>query len=264
LGDVSDGLSNPETITRSWELSDDCVNASILTQTFIINDAIAPVADLALLSELLGECHIAEPFPPTATDNCAGTVLGTPNLIFPITAIGLTVITWSFDDGNGNITTQTQDAWNNPILFINTITNNANTLTSDEPNADYQWVDCDNGNAPIPGQISPSFIPTTNGNYAVQLSRSGCLEITPCVEVNTIGIDELNASLFTIYPNPAKNVIHISSPFEIVKVHLTDNFGAIVREAKSDVMSVEGLARGLYYISIQTINGTVRSKIIIE
>jgi len=265
--DVSDGLLNPETITRTYSVTDDCGNSIFVTQLIIIEDLMSPVLDTPILldaqndcsinapgnyptasdncsgvitgvpnvtfpittigltvvtwtytdaygnfisqtqdynvidnlapvpdanslADLVGECHIAEPAAPTATDNCGGIITGTPNLIFPITANGLTEITWTFDDGNGNTSTQTQDAWNTPILFTTTITTSGNILTSDETNADYQWINCDNGNAEIFGETSQSFTPVSTGNYAVQLTRNGCVEITPCIYFGFVGLDE--------------------------------------------------------------------------
>ena len=46
---------------------------------------------------------------PTATDNCGGAITGTTTTTFPITAQGTTAITWTYDDGNGNTITQTQN-----------------------------------------------------------------------------------------------------------------------------------------------------------
>jgi hypothetical protein len=48
------------------------------------------------------------PTAPKATDNCAVTVTGTPNTQFPITTIGTTIVTWTFNDGNGNTSTAEQ------------------------------------------------------------------------------------------------------------------------------------------------------------
>jgi hypothetical protein len=45
---------------------------------------------------------------PTATDNCAGTITGTTNDPLNYTAQGTYTITWSYDDGNGNTSTQSQ------------------------------------------------------------------------------------------------------------------------------------------------------------
>ena len=41
------------------------------------------------------------PVAPTTTDVCSGTITGTTSTVFPITVQGTTVVTWTFDDGNG-------------------------------------------------------------------------------------------------------------------------------------------------------------------
>ncbi|MCK5138184.1 MAG: hypothetical protein KAR19_20550, partial [Bacteroidales bacterium] len=77
--------------------------AGILT----ISDLTAPVADLATLPDATGECSVT-PVAPTATDFYAGTITGTTGTAFPVTAQGTTVITWAYNDGNGNTSTQVQ------------------------------------------------------------------------------------------------------------------------------------------------------------
>ena len=46
--------------------------------------------------------------PPTATDNCAGTVTGTTDDPTTFDTVGTYIIDWTFDDGNGNVTTAEQ------------------------------------------------------------------------------------------------------------------------------------------------------------
>ena len=46
------------------------------TQTMIVQDTAAPVPDAAVLLVITGECSAAVSIPPTATDNCAGRMLG--------------------------------------------------------------------------------------------------------------------------------------------------------------------------------------------
>ena len=72
-----------------------------------INDLSPPVPDLIPLPDLSDECSVS-PLAPTATDFYAGPLTGTTATSFPITAQGTTIITWSYDDGNGNISTQDQ------------------------------------------------------------------------------------------------------------------------------------------------------------
>jgi len=67
------------------------------------------VPDVEILPDLTSECVITELTPPTATDTVSGTVLiGTTDIILPITKQGNTVITWHFENDNGNIEEQTQ------------------------------------------------------------------------------------------------------------------------------------------------------------
>jgi uncharacterized repeat protein (TIGR03803 family) len=92
-----------------WTYADGNGNSVSQTQNVIINDISAPIPDQASLSAISGSCPVNSPIAPTATDNCVGALTGTTATIFPITATGTTVITWSYDDGNGNTSTQTQD-----------------------------------------------------------------------------------------------------------------------------------------------------------
>ena len=75
------------------------------------SEAVPPVPDLADIDVpmLTGECEISSLTPLTATDDCVGTVIGTPDVMLPITTQGVSQIIWTFDDGNGNISTQTQE-----------------------------------------------------------------------------------------------------------------------------------------------------------
>jgi len=68
-------------------------------------DATAPVAPA--LGMMTSECSLTLPV-PTANDNCAGVVSGTTSTVFPITTQGTTVVTWTFNDGNGNSSTANQ------------------------------------------------------------------------------------------------------------------------------------------------------------
>jgi len=59
-----------------------------------------------------------------------------------------------------------------------TITNSNNTLFANLTGANYQWVDCDNSNAPISGATNQNYTPTSNGNYAVEVTENTCNSIS--------------------------------------------------------------------------------------
>ena len=86
-----------------------------------------------------------------------------------------------------------------------------NTLTASPGATAYQWLDCNNGNAPIPGQTGQSFTPTQNGSYAVRASIGGCAAISSCYRITISGIDENKefAEALRLFPNPAQNEFSI-------------------------------------------------------
>ena len=93
----------------TWTYVDTEGNISTQTQNVVIEDTTAPVADVATLADVTAECSVDSLTAPTATDNCAGSITGTTTTVLPITAQGTTVVTWTFTDANGNISTQTQN-----------------------------------------------------------------------------------------------------------------------------------------------------------
>ncbi len=79
------------------------------TGTITVEDDTAPVPDLGSLTDVTAECTVTSLTAPTATDNCVGSVTGTHNATLPLTGEGTTVVTWTYDDGNGNTSTQNQN-----------------------------------------------------------------------------------------------------------------------------------------------------------
>ncbi|RNC86523.1 MAG: hypothetical protein ED556_09575, partial [Winogradskyella sp.] len=79
------------------------------TATVTVVDNLAPVPDVASLPDATGQCSATIASAPTATDNCGGTITGTTTDSLTSSTQGTTTVTWTFDDGNGNTSTQTQD-----------------------------------------------------------------------------------------------------------------------------------------------------------
>jgi hypothetical protein len=109
-GTTSDDLSYSEQgiYTIHWTYDDGNGNTSTQEQRVIVDDVTAPVPDDETLPDVTGECSVTITSTPTATDNCAGTVEGTTNDPLSYTAQGTYTIHWTYEDGNGNTTTQEQ------------------------------------------------------------------------------------------------------------------------------------------------------------
>ena len=90
-----------------------------------------------------------------------------------------------------------------------TVTASGIVLTATQSGATYQWIDCDNNDAPIAGATSQSFTPTQNGNYAVTISANGCAETSDCMPVNSVGIETIEQNDWSVYPNPGNGVFMV-------------------------------------------------------
>jgi hypothetical protein len=98
--------STQGTYTITWNYNDAAGATATQTQTVIVDDVTAPIPTLASLSPINSSCAVTTLTSPTANDNCAGVITGTNNATFPITSN--TLVTWTYNDGNGNTSTQTQ------------------------------------------------------------------------------------------------------------------------------------------------------------
>jgi hypothetical protein len=97
------------TTVVTWTYDDGNGNVITQTQNIVIDDVTDPTPDDAVLADVTAECEVTSLTDPGVTDNCGGAVIITNDAIFPIDDQGTTVVTWTYDDGNGNTVTQTQN-----------------------------------------------------------------------------------------------------------------------------------------------------------
>ncbi|WP_438968473.1 HYR domain-containing protein, partial [Nonlabens sp.] len=171
-------ITTQGTTVVTWTYDDGNGNTSTQTQNVIIDDVTAPVADVTTLADVTAECEVLSLTVPTATDNCVGTVTATTSTIFPITSQGTTVVTWTYDDGNGNTSTQTQnviiDDITVPVLDAVSLSNlvfNCEVTSLTAPTATDNCAGVVTGTATFP-ITSTSVITWTyddgNGNISTQ------------------------------------------------------------------------------------------------
>jgi hypothetical protein len=225
-------------------------------QTITVNvevDNTAPVADASSLSVVEASCDVNSITPPTATDNCAGSITGTTSTVFPVESS--TTITWSFDDGNGNISTQTQDVIITPI--DKTVSFSNNTLSSNEATsgASYQWIDCDNSNSPIAGEVNKDFSPTVSGTFAVEVSLNGCTTVSDCIQVMLVSTSMISSETVKIFPNPASDMVTISNiGSDTSEIYVEDALGRRVKSlninSDNAQINISDLDKGIYLIKL--------------
>ena len=86
----------------------------------------------------------------------------------------------------------------------NTVTVSNTELISNEVNAtSYQWLDCENQNAPIAGQTKRNLTIGKNGIYAVQVKRNSCIDTSYCTPLFIVGNEDSYSDVdVSMIPNP--------------------------------------------------------------
>ncbi len=132
-------------------------------------------------------------------------------------------------------------------------------LTSGETGATYQWLDCDNNMAAIPGATAQTYNPTTNGNYAVAVTVGSCTDTSACSGVTTVGMAELMAELnFNVFPNPANDRITMSikQGVQLTQVKIMDITGKVVVQEEGarlpNTLDVSSISSGTYILQVRT------------
>ena len=95
---------------------------------------------------------------------------------------------------------------------INTYVERLNALFKVSPisGANYQWIDCNNGNSPIAGATNNTYTATEPGHYAVIISSLACTDTSICNELPYIvNIGKNEDKTVSIYPNPVKDIITV-------------------------------------------------------
>lgn len=157
-----------------------------------------------------------------------------------------------------------------PAAIDITTTVNGDTITANAAPATYQWLDCNNGNAPINGATSQSYAPSTSGDYAVVITQNSCSDTSACVNMVTVGINQqtgLTGGL-DIYPNPTSGMFIIRSNTE-GSYAIYNDLGQVVKTIELSArnnysIAIDDLDSGIYMISGVTNNKVVKQKIVIN
>jgi hypothetical protein len=178
--------------------------------------------------------------------------------------LATTTYTVTGTDANGCSNTDQIKVTVNPLPNVS-VSNNANTLTVNQAGATYQWIDCNNNNAPISEATNQSFTPTTVGSYAVVVTLNGCVDTSACQTVTFAGVDAaaLTKQVFSIYPNPNGGNFTIQSTkggvFELI-----DITGKVINTytiTNTQQTVNENIPAGMYFVREKE-SGTIQKLIV--
>ncbi|WP_299338926.1 M28 family peptidase [uncultured Psychroserpens sp.] len=151
------------------------------------------------------------------------------------------------------------------VAVDNTVTQTLTTLTSNQASASYQWYDCDTG-SPISGATNQSYIPSANGNYAVEVTSGTCTERSECLLFDTLGLESFQEGEVNVFPNPVKTNLNIEIHNDVqdLEILLYDLSGKLLLERSSSdtltTLNVKALPQGIYFLNVKSSekNGTYK------
>lgn len=118
--------------------------------------------------------------------------------------------------------------------------------------ATFQWLDCNSNFDPLIAEVYPSFIASSNGNFALEISNGDCRDTSNCQAFLSLGLHTIPANQFSVYPNPADETLILESEFPNLPIRILDVQGRLIFETTSSSKRTEFDVRlfqsGLYFI----------------
>lgn len=135
-----------------------------------------------------------------------------------------------------------------------TTTTNTYVITATQMGATYQWIDCNNGNAPIVGETNQSYTATADGSYAVIVTVGACSDTSACEVIIGMGISSASSEgAVSLYPNPNNGAFVVTSTqdgqFTIVNQLGQEVKKFELNQANNFRASFEDLGAGVYIMS---------------
>lgn len=130
-------------------------------------------------------------------------------------------------------------------------------LTANQSGAQYQWLDCSNGNTAIVGETFQTFSVTSNGQYAVIVSNNGCSDTSDCVQISNVGINDVLSDQLQIFPNPSSKLVTVKfNSIGLFDLQLRDINGKIVykqvQQQDETVIDLSHLPQGMYMLEVNS------------
>ncbi|MCC7502842.1 MAG: T9SS type A sorting domain-containing protein [Flavobacteriales bacterium] len=146
------------------------------------------------------------------------------------------------------------------LSFTNVSTNviqNGATLVSQAVGAQYQWLDCGNNYAEVVGATGASYVATTSGSYAVEVTQNGCVDTSACYTVSTIGLaEQMTGPVLAVYPDPVENELWVELDAQAANITVLDAAGRVVSaqraQGRRTRLAADALASGMYFLRVES------------
>jgi hypothetical protein len=160
------------------------------------------------------------------------------------------------------------------ILAVNvntadaSVTQNGTTLVANATIGTFQWVDCNNANAPVSGANKHSFTPSVSGSYALVATQNGCSATSNCftVNINVTGIKITTNEHLRIFPNPSAGIFNIEIPASLIKAKSdlkiynvvgellkTVSLNKAINQSSNQQIDLSSAPKGIYFMMLDEV-----------
>lgn len=135
-----------------------------------------------------------------------------------------------------------------------TISQNGDTLISNQSSGTYQWIDCSTSGL-ITGAVNRSFTPNTTGSYKVVVSNGFCIDTSDCVTFIYASVNDFRDDIhYSVSPNPFSDYTVLMVPFtynngQIVIVNALGETMRTIKVENNEKVKIDRqlLPAGIYY-----------------
>ncbi len=154
-------------------------------------------------------------------------------------------------DSNGCFATDS--TYLNFITIDTTIVEVDSGLVSNEINANFQWLDCNQNYTPVIGENNNYiyFGDSVSQNFALRIEKNGCVDTSYCYYFDNTSIYSFSEKQFSIYPNPVSDFLTFKTNNKDLKYKILSTHGEIISTGiinENNQINVSELKKGLYFL----------------
>jgi hypothetical protein len=146
------------------------------------------------------------------------------------------------------------------------VTQSGFDLSANNVGQTYQWLDCGNGMSEVVAAVGVNFTPTSDGEYAVEVTENGCIDTSSCFTISGIGFEEMNAVSVNVMPNPFTDFVQIYFESESAIIQISDIKGAVqfngTAMSSPFISDLSDLKNGYYVVTVISGNELVKVPVI--
>lgn len=138
-------------------------------------------------------------------------------------------------------------------------------LTAHQAGVSYQWIDCNNNNTGISGEVNQSFAPANPGSYAVVVSDGNCSDTSACQTVTLLSVTENSLAAVRVFPNPSEGLVSVAllKGSDVTAIQIFTITGQLVQSMKVNNETLLSFnlpnEQGVYFAKLISNSGLVRT-----